>query len=241
MDDVIPRTDISNKITDKLLASLDHENWKTRQEALEEIAGILAAANHRVAPNVGGLTGGLKDRLADTNKNLVKSTCDIIKTLADDMGDGIKPHVGKLVPGVCAALTNNEKAHIKSAASGALCGLMANGGCSAAFKGVAAALAKEAVREVTWETLVCTETNVVKMFRIERKLRVRCLFLPGDLRSNSRYGCQGGGKQQDPRMDGPRASLNRLLAGQKVPKFELTQKPCSSSWCNKKGTLNMID
>lgn len=151
MDDVIPRTDISAKITDKLLSNLNHDNWQTRQEALGEVVSILASANHRVAANVGGLPGALKDRLGDTNKNLIKTACDVIKMLADDMGDGVKPHVSKLVPGICGAMTSNEKAHIKSSAAAALSALMANGGCSSAFKPIGAVLAKEAVREATLE------------------------------------------------------------------------------------------
>ena len=68
--DLMPKVDISGKITPELIKELADKNWKIRGEALQKVQDIIAAAKF-IAPSLGELPSGLKGRLADSNKNLV--------------------------------------------------------------------------------------------------------------------------------------------------------------------------
>lgn len=146
MDDVLPRVDISSKITDKLVRSMDDDNWKNRQEAMQQVEQILADANHRIGPKDGGLFAALKDRLMDKNKNLVKHALEIVKTVCDDMGSGCSKHVSKVILGVCTCLADS-KVHIKTQAKSTLAALMINAGSNSCFKKVGKGLSNTAARD----------------------------------------------------------------------------------------------
>jgi hypothetical protein len=62
MDLLVPRVDISDKITEALLAKMQDDNWKQRKEAMDDVITILAAANHRIQAKDGGLIEILKSR-----------------------------------------------------------------------------------------------------------------------------------------------------------------------------------
>ena len=70
----IPRADLSSQLNEKFLAKLSDSAWKARQPAPKEVEDLLAAAPPRIGPNVGGLVGALKARLADSNKNIMQQT-----------------------------------------------------------------------------------------------------------------------------------------------------------------------
>ena len=59
-DALLPRTDISNQITSKLVANIGSANWKERNAALEEVEEIVKAAGGRIQPTVGDLMPALK-------------------------------------------------------------------------------------------------------------------------------------------------------------------------------------
>lgn len=69
--DLVPRTDIADRITDSILAELSDSQWKVRAKALQDIAAILNGAKF-ITPNVGELPTALNTRLKkDSNKILV--------------------------------------------------------------------------------------------------------------------------------------------------------------------------
>lgn len=93
--DLLPRTDISDKITSDLVSKIGDKNWKTRKEGLEEAAAIISEAKF-ITANIGELPLALKERLGDSNKILVQQTLTILQQLAVSMGPGLKQHVKTL-------------------------------------------------------------------------------------------------------------------------------------------------
>lgn len=59
-DALLPRTDISNQISTKLVANLSSANWKERNAALDEVEEIIKSAGGRIQPTVGDLMPALK-------------------------------------------------------------------------------------------------------------------------------------------------------------------------------------
>uniref|UniRef100_A0A2I3GBS0 Cytoskeleton-associated protein 5 n=2 Tax=Hominoidea TaxID=314295 RepID=A0A2I3GBS0_NOMLE len=93
--DLLPRTEISDKITSELVSKIGDKNWKIRKEGLDEVAGIINEAKF-IQPNIGELPTALKGRLNDSNKILVQQTLNILQQLAVAMGPNIKQHVKNL-------------------------------------------------------------------------------------------------------------------------------------------------
>uniref|UniRef100_A0A8C5I6V6 TOG domain-containing protein n=1 Tax=Gouania willdenowi TaxID=441366 RepID=A0A8C5I6V6_GOUWI len=93
--DLLPRTDISDKITDDLVSKISDKNWKIRKEGLDEAAAIISEAKF-ITANIGELPLALKGRLSDSNKILVQQTLTILQQLATAMGPGLKQHVKSL-------------------------------------------------------------------------------------------------------------------------------------------------
>ena len=59
-DALLPRTDISNQISSKLVANLGSANWKERNAALDEVEEVIKSAGGRIQPTVGDLMPALK-------------------------------------------------------------------------------------------------------------------------------------------------------------------------------------
>ncbi|XP_035499195.2 cytoskeleton-associated protein 5 isoform X1 [Scophthalmus maximus] len=93
--DLLPRTDISEKITCDLVSKIDDKNWKIRKEGLDEVAAVISEAKF-ITSNIGDLSLSLKGRLGDSNKMLVQQTLTILQQLAIAMGPGLKHHVKSL-------------------------------------------------------------------------------------------------------------------------------------------------
>ncbi|XP_061466898.1 cytoskeleton-associated protein 5 isoform X2 [Rhineura floridana] len=93
--DLLPRTDISDKITSELVSKIGDKNWKIRKEGLDEVTSIINEAKF-IQPNIGELAPALKSRLNDSNKILVQQTLTILQQLATAMGPNIKQHVKNL-------------------------------------------------------------------------------------------------------------------------------------------------
>uniref|UniRef100_A0A667Y8P5 Cytoskeleton associated protein 5 n=1 Tax=Myripristis murdjan TaxID=586833 RepID=A0A667Y8P5_9TELE len=93
--DLLPRVDISDKITEEMVAKIGDKNWKIRKEGLDEMAAVISDAKF-IKPTVGNLPIALKARLGDSNKILVQQTLSILKQLATAMGPGLKQHVKSL-------------------------------------------------------------------------------------------------------------------------------------------------
>ncbi|KAM6980607.1 cytoskeleton-associated protein 5-like [Aplochiton taeniatus] len=100
--DLLPRTDISGKITGDMVAKVGDKSWKIRKEGLEEMAAVISEAKF-IKPTVGDLPLALKGCLGDSNKFLVQQTLSISQQMATAMGPAIKQHVKTLgIPAIGA-------------------------------------------------------------------------------------------------------------------------------------------
>uniref|UniRef100_A0AAQ5ZR30 TOG domain-containing protein n=1 Tax=Amphiprion ocellaris TaxID=80972 RepID=A0AAQ5ZR30_AMPOC len=112
--DLLPRTDICDKITSDLVSKIEDKNWKIRKEGLDEVAGIISEAKF-ITANIGELPLALKGRLNDSNKILVQQTLTILQQLATAMGPGLKQHVKALGIPVITVL-GDSKPNVRTAA-----------------------------------------------------------------------------------------------------------------------------
>ncbi|XP_043561399.1 cytoskeleton-associated protein 5 isoform X3 [Chiloscyllium plagiosum] len=114
VQDLLPRTDISDKITSELLEKLGDKNWKIRKEGLDELNTILNEAK-LIQPNIGELPGVLKGRLNDSNKILVQQTLVTLQQMATAMGPNIRQHVKTLGMPIITVL-GDSKGNVRAAA-----------------------------------------------------------------------------------------------------------------------------
>ncbi|XP_034349845.1 cytoskeleton-associated protein 5 isoform X2 [Arvicanthis niloticus] len=112
--DLLPRIEISDKITSELVSKIGDKNWKIRKEGLDEVAGIINEAKF-IQPNIGELPAALKGRLNDSNKILVQQTLNILQQLAVAMGPNIKQHVKNLGIPIITVL-GDSKNNVRAAA-----------------------------------------------------------------------------------------------------------------------------
>ncbi|KAM4779321.1 cytoskeleton-associated protein 5 isoform 2-T5 [Cyanocitta cristata] len=112
--DLLPRTDIGDKITAELVSKIGDKNWKIRKEGLDEVTSIINEAKF-IEPNIGELPAALKGRLNDSNKILVQQTLSILQQLATAMGPNIKQYVKNLGIPVITVL-GDSKNNVRAAA-----------------------------------------------------------------------------------------------------------------------------
>uniref|UniRef100_A0A674F6Z8 Cytoskeleton associated protein 5 n=1 Tax=Salmo trutta TaxID=8032 RepID=A0A674F6Z8_SALTR len=74
--DLLPRTDVSDKITQDMVDKMADKNWKIRKEGLDEVAAVISEAKF-IQPSIGELPMALKGRLNDSNKILVRNGLSI--------------------------------------------------------------------------------------------------------------------------------------------------------------------
>ncbi|KRY40528.1 Cytoskeleton-associated protein 5, partial [Trichinella spiralis] len=113
---LLPRQDISEQITDALLAEMEDKNWKVRLEALGKVQTIISEAK-LINGKLAGLPSVLKQRLADSNKNLSQSALNICQLIATSGGPTVREHVRIIVPGVIGLLTDSKPAIRQNALS----------------------------------------------------------------------------------------------------------------------------
>ncbi|KAK7828925.1 hypothetical protein U0070_002155, partial [Myodes glareolus] len=112
--DLLPRVEISDKVTSELVSKIGDKNWKIRKEGLDEVASIINEAKF-IQPNIGELPTALKGRLNDSNKILVQQTLNILQQLAVAMGPNIKQHVKNLGIPIITVL-GDSKNNVRAAA-----------------------------------------------------------------------------------------------------------------------------
>ncbi|XP_069821985.1 cytoskeleton-associated protein 5 isoform X3 [Dendropsophus ebraccatus] len=112
--DLLPRSDISDKISSDLVSKIGDKNWKIRKEGLDEVTTILTEAKF-ILPNIGELPSALKGRLNDSNKILVQQTLGILQQLATAIGPNIKQHVKNLGMSIITVL-GDSKANVRATA-----------------------------------------------------------------------------------------------------------------------------
>uniref|UniRef100_A0A6B2EE03 Putative microtubule-associated protein n=1 Tax=Phlebotomus kandelakii TaxID=1109342 RepID=A0A6B2EE03_9DIPT len=96
--DLLPRIDISPQITDALLGEMADKNWKTRNEGLIKLQGIIGDAK-LIKPTIGDLPQALSHRIVDSNAKIAQMAVAICEQLAPAMGPACKQHVRVLFPG----------------------------------------------------------------------------------------------------------------------------------------------
>ncbi|XP_028842813.1 cytoskeleton-associated protein 5 isoform X3 [Denticeps clupeoides] len=116
--DLLPRSDISDKITSEMVSKIGDKNWKIRKEGLEEVTAVISEAKF-IQPNIGELPLALKGRLNDSNKLLVQQTLTILQQIATAMGPALKQHVKNLGIPIITVL-GDSKANVRAAAMTAL-------------------------------------------------------------------------------------------------------------------------
>ncbi|KAG7269929.1 hypothetical protein CRUP_017674 [Coryphaenoides rupestris] len=112
--DLLPRTDISDKISSELVSKIGDKNWKIRKEGLDEAAAIISEAKF-ITANIGELSLALKARLNDSNKILVQQTLTMLQQLATAIGPGLKQHIKPLGIPIITVL-GDSKANVRAAA-----------------------------------------------------------------------------------------------------------------------------
>uniref|UniRef100_A0A671MZE6 Cytoskeleton-associated protein 5-like n=1 Tax=Sinocyclocheilus anshuiensis TaxID=1608454 RepID=A0A671MZE6_9TELE len=112
--DVLPRTDISDKITLDMVSKISDKNWKIRKEGLDEVAAVISEAKF-IQANIGELPMALKGRLSDSNKLLVQQALNILQQIATAMGPSLKQHVKNMGIPVITFL-GDSKANVRAAA-----------------------------------------------------------------------------------------------------------------------------
>ncbi|KAM9470532.1 cytoskeleton-associated protein 5 isoform 2-T2 [Clarias gariepinus] len=112
--DLLPRSDISDKITSDMVEKISDKNWKIRKEGLDEVAAVISEAKF-IQATIGELPIALKGRLGDSNKLLVQQTLTILQQIATAMGPALKQHVRNLGFPIITVL-GDSKANVRAAA-----------------------------------------------------------------------------------------------------------------------------
>ncbi|XP_051545492.1 cytoskeleton-associated protein 5-like isoform X2 [Myxocyprinus asiaticus] len=112
--DLLPRTDISDKITSDMVSKIGDKNWKIRKEGLDEVTAVISEAKF-IQANIGELPMALKGRLNDSNKILVQQTLGILQQIATAMGPALKQHVKNLGIPIITVL-GDSKSNVRAAA-----------------------------------------------------------------------------------------------------------------------------
>lgn len=118
IDDSLPRTDISEMITQDLVNEMADKNWKIRKAALEKLETILKESPF-VAPNLGLLPEALKLRLNDNNKILIATTLGICSSLGTKLGPHCKSHIRIIGPALIGCF-GDSKPNLRASAVSAL-------------------------------------------------------------------------------------------------------------------------
>lgn len=116
VQDLIPRVDISNQITETMLTELADKNWKVRNEALGKINTLLQDAKF-IKPNLGDLPQALIVRLTDSNVKIAQSAMNLCEVIAKAIGAPSKQYIKVFLPGVLQGRYfsyNNENAILDS-------------------------------------------------------------------------------------------------------------------------------
>ncbi|KAG0164625.1 Microtubule-associated protein, microtubule dynamics during spindle orientation [Apophysomyces sp. BC1034] len=113
IESLFPRADISGQLN-KTSSQCNDSNWKVRKEGLDKVLTIINDANKRIKPTLGDFPGILKQRLADSNKNLQIVAVEIAGLLAVSMGKPFEKYLKPLAGPVTAVLSDN-KASVRAA------------------------------------------------------------------------------------------------------------------------------
>lgn len=108
VQDLVPRTNISDQLTSTLFTELADKNWKVRNEALQKVSNIISEAKF-IKGDISELPTALCARMMDTNKNLALEALRLTASLSAALGPNCKPHTRNIVPGMLAALGDSKQ------------------------------------------------------------------------------------------------------------------------------------
>lgn len=103
IQDLIPRTDISNQITESLLAELADKNWKVRNEALDKLQTIISEAKF-IKPSLADLPLAISIRLGDSNVKIAQNTLALCEAICKAMGPPFKQYIRVFLPPILQGL-----------------------------------------------------------------------------------------------------------------------------------------
>ena len=108
---LMPRVDIGDQLTEELMTQLNGKNWKESQAAIEKIEGIFKEAKFIVA-NLNDLPTHLNKRLTDSNKVISQHSLRICEKLAETTGINCKKYCSALAGagGMIQALSVSKEA-----------------------------------------------------------------------------------------------------------------------------------
>ena len=91
IDSLFPRQDISKKITPKMLKDLNEGKWQEKKEIIDQISQIIISHNKKILPNgLSEFVSILKQKLKDSNKNLVRFLIQFIILFSESLGNSLK-------------------------------------------------------------------------------------------------------------------------------------------------------
>nr|XP_024218942.1 protein mini spindles [Halyomorpha halys] len=108
-----PKVDISNQITDQLVAELGDKNWKVRAEAVAKLQGFVNSAQS-ITSNLGEAAPVIAARISDSNTKISASAIALVESLAPAMGPSCKQYVRIFLPALMKAI-GDPKTWIRSA------------------------------------------------------------------------------------------------------------------------------
>ena len=115
LEDLIPRVDISGKLSGELMEQLDDKTaYKVRKEAIDRVLEIIKESK-MIEPNLGELPPLLVKRMKEANKVLVQSGLSVCDALAAALGRKISDHTGVLCPAILNCF-GDSKVHIRQQA-----------------------------------------------------------------------------------------------------------------------------
>lgn len=108
--ELIPRVDISKKITAKILKDINNGKWNEKKEAMETLEKVLIEANNRILPTgLNDLFVAIKSKLSDGNKNFVRLLVSFLTKLIDAIGNPYKNHAKNIAAPLISLLADKQQ------------------------------------------------------------------------------------------------------------------------------------
>jgi cytoskeleton-associated protein 5 len=139
-ESLIPKSDLNAKIPSELFQQLGDGNWKERKAGLEELSKIVEGCHGSIQPNLSSdLITALKQRIADSNKNLSMMAVEICGNLANSIGKPFDRYVKTFI-GPMIALLADQKQSIRSTVLGNIEKIVQTVGLGSVLQNIALAL-----------------------------------------------------------------------------------------------------
>ncbi|XP_014276098.1 protein mini spindles [Halyomorpha halys] len=108
-----PKVDISNQITDQLVAELEDKNWQVRAKAVEKLQGFVNSSQS-ITCNLGEIAHIIAARISDSNTRISAGAIALVESLAPAIGPSFKQYIRIFLPPLMKAI-GDPKIWIRSA------------------------------------------------------------------------------------------------------------------------------